>query len=247
MTWLLDAGNTRIKVSRLDANGEPTEPQRVDYADVSAWVAELDADARILISCVAANQHRAALSAQLPSHTEWVQTPPEGLGIRCAYANHRKWGVDRWLALATVHARAPAGQGSAVCDVGTATTFDLCDEHGRHQGGWIAPGPLALMQALGNGRTSLPQAASELPEHLGLATDTEEALLYGALHCAIGSIRAAAETAAERNIDTLVVAGGGAELLQPYLQGLKIRIEPELVTRGLADYARTVEKPAQSA
>lgn len=247
MTWLVDAGNTRIKISRIDASGNPAAPQKVEYVDMPAWVQTLDHDARIIISCVAANQHRAALQEHLPARSEWVQTPAEGLGIRCAYRDNRKWGVDRWLALAAVHANASAGKGSAVVDIGTATTFDICDSQGQHQGGWIAPGPLALLQALGNGRTSLPQAAADLPDELGLATDTEEALLHGALHCAVGSIRAASAAASLHGIDTLVIAGGGAPLLKPYLQGLQMHIETDLVLHGLALYAKRVEKPTQSA
>lgn len=247
MTWLIDAGNTRIKISRIDATGAPTEPQKLKYVDMPAWAQKLDVNARIVVSCVAANQHRAALQEHLPASSEWVQTPAEGLGIRCAYRDNRKWGVDRWLALAAVHADARPGEGSAVVDVGTATTFDICDAQGQHQGGWIAPGPLALLQALGNGRTSLPQAAADLPDELGLAIDTEEALLHGALHCAVGSIRAAADAASRQGIDTLFIAGGGADLLKPYLHGLQVRIQPELVLHGLALYAKRVEKPTQSA
>lgn len=246
MTWLLDAGNTRVKVSWLGPDGVLSEAQVYDYSAIPAWVAGLDSNSRLLVACVAGNDHRELLQEQLPTQTEWVRTPAVGLGVRCAYRDHRKWGVDRWLALAAMHARAQSGQGSAVVDMGTATTFDVCDADGQHLGGWIAPGPQALIQALGHGRTALPQAAAELPAALGLATDTEEALLHGALHCAVGSIRAAADAAREYGIDTLTLAGGAAPLIQPYLQGLSVNIEQELVTQGLALYAQMVEKPAQS-
>ncbi len=247
MTWLLDAGNTRVKITQLADDGAMSTSQVYDYAEIGEWAAGVHSAERLLVACVAGNSHRAQLQEQLPPQSEWVQTPAAGLGIRCAYRDHRKWGVDRWLALAAVHASARTGEGSAVVDMGTATTFDICDASGQHLGGWIAPGPQALLQALGNGRTALPQAASKLPDQLGLAIDTEEALLHGALHCAVGSIRAAADTAREHGVPTLILAGGGAALMQPYIQGLSVSIASELVTQGLALYAQVVEKPAQSA
>lgn len=243
MTWLVDAGNTRLKLARVRADGLIGKPRVLAYDQLtdalSPW-ADADAEAEaVVVACVAANAHREQLQSWLPARARWAQTPREGLGIRCSYANPLKWGVERWLALAAVHHQrgASAYTGSAVLDIGTATTLDICDADGTHLGGWIAPGPAALIEALGKGRTALPQASSEMPSQLGLAQDTEEGLLLGALHCAVGSIRAAQEAARENGVDRLTLTGGGAALLRPYLATAGIVMVDELVLRGLALWA----------
>lgn len=243
MIWLLDAGNTQVKAAEFDSGKPPEGAQTVLYPEFRQWAEALSPADQFFVSCVAANSHREDLTAILGPRAEWVATVPDGLGIRCAYEDHRKWGVDRWLALAAVYNAGSRSCGSAVVDIGTATTFDICNAQGEHLGGWIAPGPVALLEALGKGRTSLPQAAADLPQRLGLARDTEEALTHGALHCAVGCIRAALDSAKEEGIAEVVLSGGGVEALAQYLPSLvpkgQMRIEHNLVLRGLWLYAQS--------
>lgn len=240
MIWLLDAGNTQVKVAVFDAGHAPSRSDTVPYAKFAGWARSLSGADRVVVSCVAANTHREHLEECLAERAHWVRTPAEGLGIRCAYEDHRKWGVDRWLALAAVQHCAPKGQGSAVVDIGTATTFDICNARGEHLGGWIAPGPVALLEALGSGRTSLPRAASDLPAWLGLATDTEQALTHGALHCAVGCLRAALAQASAEGISQLFLSGGGVNVLAPYLSDDGTQIQHDLVLHGLWLYAKSL-------
>lgn len=241
MTWLIDAGNTRLKLARLPEQGQPLAPSVMSYATLADAAPPWTTDEPVVVACVAANAHRERLQSLLPPTARWATTPALGLGIQSAYAQHHKWGVDRWLALAAAHARHRGTQGSAVVDIGTATTFDLCDADGRHQGGWIAPGPVALIEALGRGRTALPQASADMPATLGLARDTEDGLLLGALHCAVGSVHAALDAARAQGIARLILTGGGARLLQRYLPADAITIADELVLEGLMLYARSLE------
>ncbi|MEN8721112.1 MAG: type III pantothenate kinase [Oceanococcaceae bacterium] len=241
MTWLIDAGNTRLKVARLPAPGQALAPRVISYADLVDAPLPWAADELVVVACVAASAHRERLQSLLPPTARWATTPARGLGIQSAYAQHHKWGVDRWLALAAAHARQRGAQGSAVVDIGTATTFDLCDADGQHRGGWIAPGPVALIEALGQGRTALPQASANMPVTLGLARDTEDGLLLGALHCAVGSVRAALDAARAHGIEQLILTGGGARMLERYLPADAITVADELVLEGVMLYARALE------
>lgn len=237
MTWLVDAGNTRLKLARLHSGRHISPPQVFDYDTLQDLPTPWGKDEPVAVACVAANAHRDQLQSWLPKDARWAQTPRQGLGIECAYANPLKWGVDRWLALAAVHdreCRAEGYAGSAVLDIGTATTLDICDAKGKHFGGWIAPGPRALIEALGKGRTALPEASAEMPKQLGLAQDTEDALLLGALHCAVGSIRAALDAIDQCGVHALTLTGGGARLLRPYVENESVRLADELVLQGLA-------------
>lgn len=238
--WLIDAGNTRVKLCTQTGAAGLGPVRQLDYDGLESLLAEAP-PARVHVACVARPERRAALAALLPVHSHWAQTPALGLGIRCAYADHRKWGVDRWLALAAAHRRAATdggGTGAAqtgaagVLDIGTATTFDACAADGRHLGGWIAPGPRALIEALG-GHTALPAAAAELPARLHLACDTEEAILLGALQSAVGGLERAATAAAAEGIGPLWLTGGGAPLLAPYLDATRFRLAEHLVLEGL--------------
>lgn len=229
--WLVDAGNTQLKLRQhLGAELPVAGPLTLPYADLPAWLGRAGGQARFVVACVGSPARRTELAEVLPEDTLWAATPAQGLGIRCSYADHRKWGVDRWLALAAAHRLEPGP--TAVIDIGTATTVDLCDASGQHLGGWIAPGPKALIQALIS-HTALPQAADDLPEVLDLASDTEAAILLGALQSAVGGIAQACTVAAAHGIPQAVLTGGGAPLLWKYLQDLPLRHQPDLVLDGL--------------
>lgn len=239
--WLLDAGNTRLKASHWSGQGDIGDVEVVDYAQLSAWAERLAPGERVVISSVASPDREQQLRRVLPPHTQWVRTPKEGLGIRCAYSDHRKWGVDRWLALAAAYAQ--QGDACGVISIGTAMTFDLCDAGGQHLGGWIAPGPQALLEALGP-RTALPQPA-ELQQGLQhLAVDTEPALLSGAMQCALGALERAQ---AQAEAKPLFLTGGGQPYLQPLLPPhLQMHAKPHLVLAGLRMVAVALEEPERN-
>jgi type III pantothenate kinase len=235
--WLLDAGNSRLKACYWTGDDNLGEVRVVDYAQLESWARSLNARDSVFISSVAAPDREQQLAQLLPAHTQWVRTPAQGLGIRCAYADHRKWGVDRWLALAAAFAQ--HGGACGVISIGTAMTFDLCDARGQHRGGWIAPGPQALLEALGP-RTALP-AAADLEQGLQhLATDTEPALLSGAMQCALGALQRAQEQAEGSPI---FLTGGGQPYLQPLLPPhLQMIGKPHLVLAGLSRAAAALEE-----
>lgn len=240
---LIDLGNTRLKWrywsnaglesggSAAHAEGHPASELLDIWSRRSIELAH--------VSCVARPALREQLRQLLQQcgiADDWPRSPAQGLGIINSYAQPEKLGIDRFLALAAAYAQDRAA--CCVIDVGTATTVDLCDAQGQHIGGWIAAGPRVLATAL-RAHTALPDANNETPEALGWAQDTEKALQFGALHAACGLIeRAYAMAHEEQGCADIILTGGDAEWLSPYLH-VPHRINHDLVFQGLALHAKS--------
>src|SRR5690606_28503209 len=114
---------------------------------------------------------------------EFVRSPAQALGIRNAYAEPERLGVDRFLGMAALHAAAPRAQILVSC--GTALTLDALTAEGQHLGGLIAPSP-ALM------RRSLGTATARVGEHAGaqveIADNTADAAWSGCLLSSVALI-----------------------------------------------------------
>ncbi len=240
---LIDLGNSRLKWREWDGHTlgpVHTLPHHNGQlaADLAPQLALLSPPCRASISCVATPALRDALQQILDNtgiHADWAVSRACGLGLTNSYAQPERLGVDRFLALAAAYAW--TGEASCVIDIGTATTVDLCNAQGVHQGGLIAPGPLPLSQALST-RTALPKAATALPEQLGWADNTEMALQLGALHTACGLIERAYKLAQRQlGCEFTWLTGGGAALLAPYLD-IPFKRDDDLVFRGLILHAQ---------
>ena len=246
---LIDLGNSRLKWRRWSATtgfGEGGLREHADTRLAPALAQDLAFAAGMpaLVASVARpalKEQLETLSRDLGIPLRWAATPRQGLGLQSCYPDPRKWGVDRWLALAAAHADSRAA--CCVVDIGTAITVDICDAQGRQQGGIIAPGPVALLRALSQ-HTALPAAADQWPDRLALATVTEEALLRGAQHAACGAIERCCTLAArEHACAEAILTGGGARLLSPYLQ-TPHRIDGDLVFKGLTLLAADTPRPS---
>lgn len=237
--WLFDLGNTRLKLAPLSEDGTLGEVATVAHVD-GDFAAAIDealpraGDVAYLAS-VASPATRAVLEQALArrfARTVVARTAAEFAGLRIAYADPDKLGVDRFLALAAARAR---GGAWLVVGVGTALTIDLLDDAGRHRGGRIAPSP-ALMRAALHGRArQLPEAGGDYAE---FADDTESALASGCEGAAIALVeRSLAKADAALGVAPgLLLHGGGADALAAYLP--QAELASHLVLRGLAYWAQ---------
>ncbi len=239
--WLFDLGNTRLKFAPLLDGGVPGEVVAVahDNGDFAAEVAQaLPREGAIAyLASVASPAMTAVLRDALAARFGRIaiaRTASQFAGLRIAYADPDKLGVDRFLALLAAHAHARGAGASLVVGVGTALTIDLLDGDGRHHGGRIAPSP-ALMRA------ALHQRARQLPEAGGVyaefADDTESALASGCEGAAIALIERS-QAAAARLLGAppgLLLHGGGAPALAAHLP--QAESASHLVLRGLAHWA----------
>lgn len=238
-TWLFDLGNTRLKCAPLAADGGIGEVVALPHreGEVAAQLRQF-LPARFDLACVA-SVAGSALTAQvlatLAAHCPRIsvaRTQATFAGLRIAYAQPRKLGVDRFLALLAARRR---GGAALVCGVGTAITVDLLDADGRHLGGRIAPSPTLMREALHLRAPHLPVLGGEYHE---FAADTEDALASGCDGAAIALIGHSLAAARQQlgAAPALYLHGGGGEVLLAQLP--MASWAPTLVLEGLAIWAR---------
>lgn len=244
--WLFDLGNTRLKCAPLLADGRVGEVHALAHHehDIASELARV-LPARIdvaHVACVAPDALRVALLDALTTRATRIglARTQRGFGrLRIAYAQPRRLGVDRFLAMLG----ARAGEGAAlVCGVGTALTLDLVDADGGHRGGRIAPSPTLM-------RESLHQRAPQLPSFGGnytmFATDTDDGLASGCEGAALALVRETFDAARDLLGETprLLLHGGGSDTLAAHLPDAVHA--PSLVLEGLAFWAGA-ERPVSN-
>lgn len=261
--WLLDLGNTRLKLACADASAGargigPVTALAHEDADFDAQlqralghaapgvagsaassVAWLASSVAWLASVAPENVRRrveAALAAQ-GLVVKRAATRPECAGLRIAYADPSRLGVDRFLALLAARAR---GGDQLVVSFGSALTVDLLDAHGRHHGGLIGI-------AAGHARRALVErfpalARGEGRSDLAFAADTPDAVAAGTHRQALGFVLAAWDDActALGRPPALLLGGGDAPDFADALArrlATDVAMSDALVLEGLRVYA----------
>ncbi|MBD8898915.1 type III pantothenate kinase [Rhodanobacter sp. DHG33] len=242
MKLLLDLGNTRLKWAlRRDGNvlasGAVAWNENVAETLAAAW-AGLTAPAAVFgASVVDAPRERlvaASVATAFAREPQWLRTPAEACGVRNAYAEPQRLGVDRFLAMVAAHADGPAP--CVLVGVGTALTLDALAADGRHLGGLIAPGPRLMQESL------LGATAQVRPAHAGTiveaADNTADAVASGCWLAAAALVErfAARMAPALGGAPELRLGGGDAETLQPLL-AMPAQLVHDGVLRGLAAWA----------
>ncbi len=142
-------------------------------------------------------------------------------------------GADRISACAGAVGQYPPPL--AVLDFGTATTVNIVGRGNVYKGGAILPG-LGLMRDVLHERTArLPRIEIPGPAGIGvIGKDTESAMLSGLFYGSAGAVERIISGAeeAEGEIYKVVVTGGYASLILPYLRR-DYFFEPVLVLKGM--------------
>jgi type III pantothenate kinase len=238
-TWLFDLGNTRLKCAplagddigdtiRITHDGQGLSP---DWAEVLP-----DRFDEAVVASVASPASTVALLEALTARCGRItvaRTLARFGAVRIAYAEPRRLGVDRFLALVAAHAR--VAQPWMVVGIGTALTIDLLGADGTHHGGRIAPSPTLMREALQARAPQLPPTGGEFVE---FAADTLDALASGCDGAALALIERSLVVASARleTAPALLLHGGGADALRASLRGATWA--PDLVLEGLACWAR---------
>jgi type III pantothenate kinase len=250
MKLVIDVGNTRIKWARiehgrLEGKGSAVHRGAFDEALASLAAAVPDGLTGAIVANVAGEAVAARLTETLRSRAgvtpELVAVRAEELGVRCAYADPARLGVDRWIAVLAAHHSAPGV--ACVVDAGTAATFDAVDARGRHLGGLIMPGPRLLAAALDRNTSDIgaTTAVEAVPRGLDLLGNTTDAAVghgsWLALAAAIDRAVATVE-AALREKATVYLTGGDASALRGWLE-TEVELRADLVLEGLALFSRS--------
>lgn len=237
MSLLLDVGNTRIKWARADtgvlqdlgAVAHQGEPARaLDDCPImdpdAVWICSvLDpaAEAELLRAC----------GVRWPCPVQVTRSQARWQGLRNGYAEPKRLGADRWIAMLGAWAASPGA--CVIADAGTALTVDVVDAAGLHQGGIIAAGMQTSRRAV-LGATRFRALEAGVPAHAGLGRDTEACVDQGVLLSCLGAIE---HIAAGADPDAaFYLTGGDAELLLPHLDA-RWSYQPHLVLQGLMHYA----------
>lgn len=235
MILLLDIGNSRLKWAvargaRLSAvravahHGHPARVLRALKAPrvSEAWMAHVIGPLE--------RETRAAVRRRFGVTPGIARTQRHCAGLRVAYANPARLGVDRWLAMLALWS---AGHRSfCIATAGTALTFDAVDARGRHRGGLIGPGLVTAWNAVRNA-TRFPLRARPSLYTRGLGRDTDACVRQGTLYACAGLV----ERAARESGGTRFLAGGDARALRRHLEG-RWTLKENLVLEGLLTYAR---------
>jgi type III pantothenate kinase len=255
MTVVVDVGNTRIKWARVTADGladrgHAVHRGGVDDALASFATALTAATKRVIVANVAG----AALAARIAELTnerlgiapEIVATTAEEFGVRCAYADPARLGVDRWVGVLAAHHTAAGA--ACVIGAGTAVTFDAVDGRGRHLGGLIFAGARLMAEALELSTSDIgaTPAARTAPKGLDvLGRSTGAAVGNGTMLALAAAVDRAvrAVDAALGASSTVYLTGGDAERLEEWLE-TETELRADLVLEGLALFA---ERPAVTA
>ncbi len=242
----LDVGNTRIKW-RLQTGDNSTLLRGavgVKAGDGSDGIAELVAQvvnaaagkcSRVRISSVRDAVFNKALEAALQGglhvNPEFAAVSRSCCGVTNSYDDYSRMGVDRWLAMIAAFQRARGG--CAVLDLGSAITFDVVNQAGEHQGGYIVPGFQLMLCSL-TGKSSALNVNPAERQQPGPGKNTEEAIGDGLLAMVLGfASRCRQETGVRPEDTTWFLTGGDAGRLSPHI-AWEHRVVPDLVLEGLA-------------
>lgn len=242
MTWLLDLGNSRLKAARWQPGASLGDVQAWAHgasdfpACLQPWLDTLAPGEPCWLASVASPEVTAQVAAQLAGSghpARRARTLPALGGLRIAYAEPSRLGVDRFLALLAAHSRGPGPW--LLVSAGSALTVDLLDASGQHRGGVIAPSPEHMRAALAARFPALAYAGGEAH---AFAADTADALAGGSLGAAAGLVERSHREATRLLgvAPTVLLGGGGSERLAAVLE-LDVEPAPALVLEGLAVYA----------
>lgn len=230
----LDVGNSSAKWRLVD-DGHVVARGRYCDADSASRDALLGCAERlghIWISSVAGPATEAALQSMLRDRwglVPWfARTAAQTGDLVNSYSDPSRMGVDRWLAMLGARARSSARV--CVVDGGSALTIDLVAASGRHEGGYIIPGP-ALMERALLLDTDRVRFAEDVGYTLSPGHSTAEAVRHGIALAQAGAVAMALDSAGPEP-PQLFFCGGAGEMLMALL-GRDGVWAPDLVFEGL--------------
>jgi type III pantothenate kinase len=249
MNLLIDIGNTRIKWAVHDGNDLAHQHAAVHAhwteRECNAQFSMLPPPARVFVSNVGgeriAEVIRSVVRARWDIEPTFVESTAEAAGVRNAYPDVWRLGVDRWVGI--IGAYWAYRQALCVVSIGTAATIDGVDASGRHLGGLIVPGPDLMVSSLLTNTSGIAERAATGSVDEGMFADnTLGAIHQGSLH-AIAALAERATAAMQTQLGEtprLILTGGRSDDVGRFIVREHVLIS-DLVLRGLAVLAQTQE------
>ncbi len=249
MNLLVDIGNARIKWALQEADnwtsGSTLVRKNKAFKDLArpAWK-ELETPARVVVSSVAGSDYDKSVHTWVKRRwklaPEFLKSNAAMCGVSNAYKEPERLGNDRWAYLLAVQAEHQAP--TVIVDCGTAITIDALTADGRHLGGLIAPGIELMSSSLAMQAPGIEMLNPESNDIALLGSSTEAGVAGGVLYAAVSLVDRVfqdllVELGSKAN---LLMTGGDAERIAPLLSSKPV-VDPELVLKGLAVFARSTQ------
>lgn len=232
-TLYLDFGNTRLKWRVGDG-----EIGVLSYECFEQWfpgcVSEQKVQVVVFASVLSDSRQSpvVGLMKQFVPEVKQCVVTEQAIGVRCAYQELCRLGIDRWLAVlaAWSHSRSAC----VVADLGTAATIDVVDDGGQHLGGYIVSGLHLSLRGLLAGTDNIrPDPAGFESANLRPGVNTAEAVYHGALHGLVALIESSYQNLLKSFPKAkLILAGGDAALVGSHLSSPHERVD-DLVFEGM--------------
>ena len=246
MKLLIDAGNTRIKWALADGEkwlcrGDVPTVRVGEFSQIiGEQLAHLNPRAnmevinQIWVSNVAGkevSQNILDMVSGISSRPHFVAARDSQCGVKNGYSTASQLGSDRWAAL--ISAWNIVKGKCLVVNSGTATTVDALSGQGEFVGGLILPGLELMLNSLVGATDQLKFAQGE---YVPFPLNTADAVYSGAVQAICGAIERQYNLLDDDGAP-LILGGGTAALLQPYLAQKNFKVQPRvvegLVLRGL--------------
>lgn len=233
-------GNTRSRVG-LISNGQVEEGRSVAHADTAEACEKLRESSGARAFVVASVNKPVSVKLEMELETKagvYVIGRDLEIPIRHALDDASTVGQDRLLDALGGYARLK--EACVVADFGTAITIDFVDGEGTFHGGVIAPGARAMMRAMKEAASALPELEFEVPDPARgpFGKDTAHAMRLGVRYALSGLLRHTVEQFAERfgTFSTVIATGGDAVLVED--DPMVDRVVPDLQMMGVAEVCR---------
>lgn len=239
MMLLVDIGNSRMKWTTVEEGRWGVPGLKEYHADTLAQTLDKAFSRKprpeqVLVASVAGEAVRAEFSRWIAARwsltPEFLQASAEACGVRNAYTEPERLGVDRWAALIAAHTLFPGG--ACIVDCGTAVTFDALAPDGSHMGGLIMPGLSLMRRSLADNTDAIGETGKG--EVSLLARNTADGVAAGTLYALVAAVdRISGDVAdALQGPVRRIITGGDAKTVLALLGG-RWQHEPMLVLKGL--------------
>ncbi|MEI6894204.1 MAG: type III pantothenate kinase [Colwellia sp.] len=220
MILLIDIGNSRSKyVQCVDGRLSDTDQlanQDFNHRYFNQYFAKAS---RMIVANVAKSSLTTTLAlwcAEQGIVFQQVHSEQKKAALVSAYQQPTTLGIDRWLALLGALHLYP-NKNVLIIDAGTATTIDLLQQDGQHQGGWILAGIKALFNSVLN-HSTLVNAENKTVPNLAFGTNTSDNVNNACWAATIGLIQQAISQAQQlSHIDHILLTGGNGQMLAKLL------------------------------
>jgi len=231
----IDVGNSFCKW-RLRSAEQVFASDKVDLNNLPQMFAQIKSQpvAQVKVCSVASVVFNEKLKQEIVNiwsvKPEFFTVSAYRAGLKNSYAVPGKMGADRWLASIAATNKFPNTR-LCIADCGSAVNVEFISATGEHIGGYIVPGLLMMQRALLKNTAKVDCADQQKCTKPGISTGANVA--NGCLVTVLALVERLQRQMIEED-GILILTGGDAEMLQPFLKNQSVVYIKDLVLDGFA-------------